>query len=177
MSLQDTAFSKNVTAVGPGTFVSLTCYAEDKSLMFQPGNSERRRGVKTRYKRVNKNYAPQKFSHSQYRISSKIIFHFKNLFLFLIFSVYLWWKVFFISSVDRIVAPVIPIKLLINLCSLEITSLAENNNSPSVQGLFKFRALAIFPPVFVPFTALPLQGRVGSIVTVFTHLTRRGSLS
>ena len=82
-----------------------------------------------------------------------------------------------ISSVDRIVAPVIPIKLLINLCSLEITSLAENNNSPSVQGLFKFRALAIFPPVFVPFTALPLQGRVGSIVTVFTHLTRRGSLS
>ena len=105
------------------------------------------------------------------------VFHFKNLFLFLIFSVYLWWKVFFISSVDRIVAPVIPIKLLINLCSLEITSLAENNNSPSVQGLFKFRALAIFPPVFVPFTALPLQGRVGSIVTVFTHLTRRGSLS
>ena len=37
---------------------------------------------------------------------------------------YLWWKVFFISSVDWIGAPVIPIKLLINLCSSEITSLA-----------------------------------------------------
>lgn len=84
MSLQDTAFSKNVTTVGPGTFVSLTCKAKDTSLMFQPGNSERRRGVKTRYKRVNKNYAPQKFSHSQYQISSKIIFHFKNILYFII---------------------------------------------------------------------------------------------
>lgn len=52
--------------------------------MFQPGNSEWRRGVRTRYKKVNKNYAPQKVSHSQYRISSKIIFHFKNILYFII---------------------------------------------------------------------------------------------